>query len=68
MLLVHHLNLFILQGKIFPTHYDPDINYDTESFSKQELYHNKQAFLRLATQINEIIARFENWSAKITSY
>lgn len=60
VLLIHHLNMFILQEDVFPAHYNPDINYDPEAFSKKEQYSNKQAFFKLATQINDIIARFEN--------
>lgn len=34
IVLIHHLNMFIIQDKIFPLKYDPEINYDTEKFTE----------------------------------
>jgi hypothetical protein len=58
VLLIHHFNIFILQNKIFPAHYLPELKYDHDEFERHELYENKLAFLQLASQINDIISRF----------
>lgn len=60
VLLVHHLYLFILQDRVFPPRYDPDLHLDTELFDRYELYLDKHQFMRLARGINEIVVRFEN--------
>jgi len=58
ILLIHHMNMFILLHKIFPEHYDEEIDYDTEKFEQNELYMNNHSFKNLARQVNEIVARF----------
>jgi hypothetical protein len=60
VLLIHHMNMFILLEKIFPEHYDEDVDYDTEKFEQNELYMNNHSFKNLARQVNEIVTRFEN--------
>lgn len=59
VILVHHFNMFIMQRKIFPSHYSLAIKYDLDEFSRHELYENRLAFFQLASKINAIIAKFE---------
>jgi hypothetical protein len=60
VLLIHHLNMFILLPRIFPEHFDPTLDYDTERFEQNEQYPNPHAFNSLAREITDIIGRFEN--------
>jgi hypothetical protein len=50
--------MFIIQDKIFPLKYDPEIIYDTEKFTEVEQFKNPNTFRKLGRQIKEILARF----------
>ena len=52
--------MFIIQDRIFPHRYDPDVDYDTERFCRNEKFEDRASFTMLAKQVNEIICRFEN--------